>query len=280
MLHHPFLEPNDLQMTNEDGDCSYALAYRVCQNEHHHPKDPLERWKECKKDREEDQQSKSEFDSERDNDELNLQAEWTKLATRNRRADKLRNGITTNLGIRLLDLAHDWHSSDLYYKRFSGQEDWFEQAKLHEPEDVRNHIDLDTLNEGQRTAFEVVTRHYWNSFRVGKPSQLLIHIDGKAGSGKSYLIDAISTHLREIAERHEPSDPVVRAAPTGIAAFSIRGQTLHRLLRLSVRGPFDPLTNAVLLNLQAHFSTIRYMIIDEKSMIGLLQLYYIDARLR
>ena len=107
MLHHPFLEPNDLQMTNEDGDCSYALAYRVCQNEHNHPKDPCDRWKECKEDREEDQQSESEFDSERDIDELNLQAEWTELAARNRRADRLRNGITTNLGTRLLDLAYN-----------------------------------------------------------------------------------------------------------------------------------------------------------------------------
>ena len=107
-----------------------------------------------------------------------------------------------------------------------------------------------------------------------------MHVDGPAGTGKSYLIDMISTYLFDMAEQHGQLDPVLRAAPTGVAAFGIQGQTLHRLLRLPVRKPFESLPNSVLLSLQQLFQQCHYLIVDEKSMIGLLELYQIDVRLK
>ena len=45
----------------------------------------------------------------------------------------------------------------------------------------------------------------------------------------------ISAQLKEKASQHYKTDPVLQAAPTGVAAFNIRGETLHRLLRFPIR---------------------------------------------
>ena len=107
-----------------------------------------------------------------------------------------------------------------------------------------------------------------------------MHVDGPAGTGKSYLIDMISTYLFDMAAQCGQPDPVLQAAPTGVAAFSIQGQTLHRLIQLPVHKLFTPLSNAVLLSLQQLYQQCHYLIIDEKSMIGLLELFQIDVRLK
>jgi PIF1-like helicase len=64
---------------------------------------------------------------------------------------------------------------------------------------------------------------------------MLVHIDGSAGTGKSYLIDTVSAYLAERARSDDRRDPVVQGAPTGIAVHNISGPTLHSLLRLPVR---------------------------------------------
>ncbi len=58
----------------------------------------------------------------------------------------------------------------------------------------------------------------------GYSSQLLLHIDGAAGTGKSYLIEIILAHLEEKASQHYKTDPVLRAARTGVTAFNIHGR--------------------------------------------------------
>ena len=76
-------------------------------------------------------------------------------------------------------------------------------------------------------------------------------------------------------------DPVRRAAPTGVAAFNINGQTLHGMLRLPVRTAFtEDLPNSVLIRLQTTFRACPFLLVDEKSMLGLRQLYWIDRRIR
>ena len=59
--------------------------------------------------------------------------------------------------------------------------------------------------------------------------QLLLHVDEAAGTGRSYQIEMIFTHLKEKAFQHHIADPVLRAASTGVAAFNIHGKTLHQL---------------------------------------------------
>lgn len=97
------------------------------------------------------------------------------------------------------------------------------------------------------------------------------------------MIDVTSSHL---AQLHGPDrDPVARAAPTGAAASGIAGSTLHSLLKLPVEkgrreDRFPPLSNAQAAALQRAFQHIRYLIIDEKSMVSLRVLWQINQRLK
>ena len=87
----------------------------------------------------------------------------------------------------------------------------------------------------------------------GKKDQLLTHLDGVAGTGKSRVIDMFSKFLTYHASQKGVEDPgytVLRSAPTGVAAHNIEGSTLHSLFRLSVRQEMVSLEKSELFSLQ------------------------------
>src|SRR5438270_6225437 len=91
----------------------------------------------------------------------------------------------------------------------------------------------------------------------------------------------LSAHLRERAEANGRSDPVVRSAPTGVAAHGISGRTLHALFRLPVKASaYAPLTPQNLASVQASLRNCMYLVINEKSMISLRMLAWLDQRCR
>ena len=92
-----------------------------------------------------------------------------------------------------------------------------------------------------------------------------------ADTGKSYLI-----HCLQLLLQHQ----VVVAAPTGVAAFNIDGHTLHSLFSLPTRGEFKDLEGERLTKLQQAFSEVKYLIIDEMSMVGRKTFGQVDRRLR
>ena len=96
-------------------------------------------------------------------------------------------------------------------------------------------------------------------------------VSGTAGTGKSYLIHCLRLFLQ-----HQ----VVVAAPTGVAAFNIDGHTLHSLFSLPTRGEFKDLEGERLTKLQLSYSEVKYLIIDEMSMVGRKTLGQVDRRLR
>ncbi|KIX01245.1 uncharacterized protein Z518_08970 [Rhinocladiella mackenziei CBS 650.93] len=102
----------------------------------------------------------------------------------------------------------------------------------------------------QRQLFNHIVSHYGRVLAGYNPAQFLINLDGKAGT--------------EMASAHDLPNPILRVAPTGVAAHAINGRTLHALFRLPVR----------------RVSDVRYLIIDEKSMIGLKMLSWLDQRCR
>jgi PIF1-like helicase len=85
------------------------------------------------------------------------------------------------------------------------------------------------------------------------PSQLLLNVDGVAGSGKTFTLLKICARIQELAKQAGKQNPVFQAAPTGIAAFNIVGKTLHSLLRLPVKGKKSDLSVATLQALQSLF---------------------------
>ena len=122
----------------------------------------------------------------------------------------------------------------------------------------------DSLQGCQLEVYTTVKDH----FESNSPPPLRMVVTGTAGTGKSYLILCIRLLL---------GDALKVAAPTGVASFIIEGTTLHSLLHLPTRGEFKQLEGNRLQQLQQAMSSIRYIIIDEMSMVGRGQ---IDNRLR
>ena len=103
--------------------------------------------------------------------------------------------------------------------------------------------------------------------------------DRTAGCGKTYLISAICQGLRDMADLHDQPDPIRVLAPSGIAALNICGRTLHSGFSLPLNG-FSSLTGSRLANMQLLWEGVYFVIIDEKSMLGLRTLAQIDSRCR
>ncbi|KAF5327481.1 hypothetical protein D9619_005136 [Psilocybe cf. subviscida] len=122
-------------------------------------------------------------------------------------------------------------------------------------------------NPEQLRAFNLVSDHLL--FRDNQ--QLLMYVAGVGGTGKSHVIRSIVDLFTQLGVRNQ----LKLGAPTGIAAVLIRGQTLHSLAHLNpgakAKG-LDKLTSA--------WKDVRYLIIDEVSMIGARFLSLFSNRLR
>ena len=137
-------------------------------------------------------------------------------------------------------------------------------------------MDLSLLNGTQREVFDKIIAHAASHLNGDRPATILLNVDGTAGTGKPFLIDAISQALEEIRKvRCQPhsdlSNPFVRRiASTGVAAFNITGATYHSALGLGVGKDTDgdEVNECKLANLQEDWRGTQYLIIDEKSMVG------------
>ena len=128
-------------------------------------------------------------------------------------------------------------------------------------------VDIDLLNISQRKVYDIAENHFRNP-----QEQLLMIIKGLAGSGKSFVIDAIRSLLKQCC---------MVTAFFGIASFNVRGETLHSLLRLSIRGKNrHDLKGSALVKLQEDLNGIHYLIIDGFSVVGQKMLGWIDRRCR
>lgn len=126
--------------------------------------------------------------------------------------------------------------------------------------------ELTKMNVNQRAAFNIIRDHYLNADN----SQLLLMITGLGGSGKSFVIEAVRT-LR--------NEKCTVCAFFGIAAFNIKGTTLHSLLQLPIQGKRNgPLKSSALAKLQTDLNGMRYLIIDEFSVIGQKMFAWINRR--
>lgn len=110
-------------------------------------------------------------------------------------------------------------------------------------------------NEEQERAIRVVCEHFIN----GTEEQLMCHISGPGGTGKSYVVHAIV----EFFKRCGASDSLLLSASTGCAAVLIHGYTLHALTFL---GPKKVYTRPELL--ERLWRDVKYLVIDEILMIS------------
>jgi hypothetical protein len=156
-----------------------------------------------------------------------------------------------DIGHRDIDRAETWTDARYIAAQSLLAPDYWKQKHEAYPKGLRVPSQgadaVNGLNNYQREFYHVVTMHYLD-YLQGKPVlQLLLHLDGRAGTGKSHVIMLISAHLQQMAAEAvgtpdhniiitatniSSDDVVMRAAPTGVAAHGIQGRTLHALLKL------------------------------------------------
>lgn len=120
-------------------------------------------------------------------------------------------------------------------------------------------MDHPELSAEQRTVFELIER-----------TRDHIFVTGRAGTGKSTLLNHLAWST---------SKQLIVAAPTGVAALNVGGQTIHSLFRLpiGVIGDHGIEQNADLRKLLGSIDTL---VIDEVSMVNADLMDAIDRSLR
>lgn len=280
MLHHPHRSLEELKTVEGTEFDSFAAAYDHCCDVHPglHPRDYYGELPPPPED---------EFEEQPNQEDDIVPGDWEELA-----GQLPRRGLETEdldvLGNRDVDLLYDWNPHVGRYPDLARDTGYWKRIRESssltlEVEDVSDSA-VDLLSPEQRLLYDTVFNHFLSGLDDGPPPQLLLNVDGKGGTGKSYVINMLSAHIRRTAVARglpEPDSLVVRAAPTGVAANAIHGTTLHSLLRLPVAtGPLAPLPPSSAAELQRRLQAVRYIVIDEKSMIGLQLLANIDSRLR
>jgi hypothetical protein len=132
-----------------------------------------------------------------------------------------------------------------------------------------------SLNSDQRVLFDDMVERY--SLPLGILEPLLLHIQGAAGTGKSFLLRTLINGIRYITERRKisisPEQPtVVVGAPTNNAAFNIGGKTIHSLLGFGFideeSNAYSEINGQQAKDLPWKFENTRLMVLDEISMVG------------
>ncbi|KAK7027673.1 PIF1-like helicase-domain-containing protein [Favolaschia claudopus] len=124
-------------------------------------------------------------------------------------------------------------------------------------------------NDEQERAVRIVAEH----FISGSEQQLLLYVAGVGGAGKSHVIKALVQFFRRCGVSHS----MMLSAPTGCAAVLIDGYTIHALTFLPKKK--DEPVGSKTPDLAALWHDVRYLIIDEISMVSADLFAQISARL-
>ncbi|HEY1529280.1 MAG TPA: AAA family ATPase [Galbitalea sp.] len=116
-----------------------------------------------------------------------------------------------------------------------------------------------TLSAEQQAVFDAI-----------ETTQDHIFVTGRAGTGKSTLLNHLSWHT---------SKQVVICAPTGVAALNVGGQTIHSLFRLPI-GVIADHEIEQSRELRKLLGTVDTIVIDEVSMVNADLLDAVDRSLR
>jgi len=277
MLHHPFRDVSKLLSTADHDILDWTAALNHCSTHHvgnnAHPDFDSDGFGDLPEIVEED----DEFELYEDRQENDLF--WAELAAQRPGRDNADLEDPDALGNRDVDRAFDW--TEFVDKHPTLTLTWLADNKELHPKslevDYVSQSMVETLALKQRQIYDISMGQAGRRARGENPAQLLFQVDGKAGTGKSYTIQLLSAHLQQ----EFPPNPVQRAAPTGVASHGILGRTLHSLFRLPTgTTTLPPLSPSSLRSLQATLKDLTHLIIDEKSMMSLLILSFLDQRLR
>ena len=124
-------------------------------------------------------------------------------------------------------------------------------------------VDLDCLKPDQLRAYHIATWHLEQTLHGCDVPPLRMVLYGEGGTGKSRVIQTIT----EAFAARGVSHMLTKAAYTGVAASLVDGKTTHVIASLSLRSK-DDISDAAKKKLQDFWRSIRYLIIDEYSMLS------------
>jgi hypothetical protein len=122
-----------------------------------------------------------------------------------------------------LNISYDWsiHRNNYSVTQLAEMVNFIEKRKLlnnksYSENNIPN-INVNDLNDMQTFVYKFV------KYFMKTNEQLLLIINGEGGTGKTFLIYALSKFI---------GNKLKRCAPTAKEAFLIKGQTLHSLFRI------------------------------------------------
>ena len=126
------------------------------------------------------------------------------------------------------------------------------------------------LNEEQERAFRIVANHVV----LPNSAPLKMYIGGMGGTGKSRVLNAISTFFKERNEAHR----FIIVAPTGTAAALLSGSTYHSVFGINDMSNGTQ-SYKTLSQVRTRLQGVDYIFLDEVSMLSCYDLYRISAQL-
>ena len=124
------------------------------------------------------------------------------------------------------------------------------------------------LKGNQQAIVCTVIQHLtkWIDYANGKNNSyqpLRMTVLGKAGTGKSYVINTVVTEIRNLTKQN---NSVVVVAPMGTSAYNIDGQTIHQQFGISTNNSTE-MTAKTRERLKYELKHLVVLIIDEQSMV-------------
>ena len=150
------------------------------------------------------------------------------------------------------------------------------------PELERHERAVTSLKHEQSEFFHEIANMLKNQAHNIVTPQIMFFITGAGGTGKSFLLQMIRDRIRLILDGSQTRSALVLAAPTGIAARNINGTSLHRAFKLPVErggvGRFRPVEGEMLNTFRDQYKRLRWIFIDEISMLSTETLNMIHKR--
>ena len=127
--------------------------------------------------------------------------------------------------------------------------------------------------------------HVLHSIKT-KDDPLTLFLSGGAGVGKSTVTNALyetlTRYLNSVPGENPDEVKVLKVAPTGKAAFNIKGNTLHSAFKITANRGFQycPLDADRLNTIRAQLRRLQVIFIDEISMVGSGMFNFLNLRLQ
>ena len=116
-------------------------------------------------------------------------------------------------------------------------------------------------------------------------NKMYIFLEGGAGVGKTQVANALNASINRLFRKSHTEDPngnyTMVLAPTGIAAYHVKGNTLHSGLHININTKeLSSLNGDALARLQQKYINVKVLFLEEVSMIGRELMKKVNKRLQ